>query len=79
MLTLTNDSGVAAGVRGYLQEHESVEVGMVEDRWVSVVVEAADDREARDTHHWLESLDGVEQVEVICVGFEESEDEQGNE
>jgi hypothetical protein len=37
-----------------------------------VAVETPDVRSAHEFHEWLESLEGVGQVDVIYVGFEES-------
>jgi hypothetical protein len=37
-------------------------------------VETADVRSSHEFHEWLESLEGVVQVDVIYVGFEESND-----
>lgn len=71
MLTLTEESSEARRVVEVLSEREEIELGVVEDRWMSVVVDAPDQKEAKRLHSWLESVDGIEQVEVICVAFDE--------
>ncbi|MBC8128148.1 MAG: hypothetical protein H8M99_13490 [Gloeobacteraceae cyanobacterium ES-bin-144] len=46
-------------------------LGRAEDRWQAVVVDTLDVKAAHDFHEWLEALPGVEQVDVIYVGFDE--------
>jgi len=79
MLTLTEESEGARVAVERLSEREEIELGVIEDRWLSVVVDAADQGEAKRLHSWLESVDGVEQVEVICVAFDEDSTPESNE
>lgn len=79
MLTLTEDSRSASTVRARLAECPQIEVGLIEDRWMSVVVDAANQGEAKELHRWLESLDEVNQVEVICVTLNEDSNSENDE
>ena len=79
MITLSMDPESADAAHQAVQRHSAIECGERRERWLPVVTEAADDKEARDLHGWLESLPGVEQVGVIMVGFPESEPENDDE
>lgn len=46
-------------------------LGDAQDRWQPLAVDSPDVRAAHDFHEWLEALPGVEQVDVIYVGFDE--------
>ncbi len=46
-------------------------LGDAQDRWQPLAVDTPDVRAAHDFHEWLEALPGVEQVDVIYVGFDE--------
>ena len=71
MVTLSSDPKFAEQTLEEISGRGDLEMGVRQDRWLPLVVDTEGDREARDTHRWLEGLPGVDQVEVILVGFEE--------
>lgn len=71
LVTLSLDSDLASEACERIRERPELEAGERQDRWLPLVADAGNDREARDLHAWLEGLKGVEQVGVIMVGFEE--------
>jgi hypothetical protein len=73
MVTLSADPERASWALGMIDGHHGIEAGERHDRWLPVVVETRDDREARMLHEWLEGLPGVDQVGVILVAFDESQ------
>lgn len=79
MLTLTDDSRSASTLRQRLDGRAEIEVGVVDQRWMSVVVDSVDQGEAKDVHRWLESLDEIEKVDVICVSCHEESNSENDE
>lgn len=73
MVTLSADPDRASRAVAEIGRHRAVGTGERHDRWLAVVTESADDREARELHGWLESLPGVDQVDVILVALDEPE------
>ena len=71
MVTLSRDSALAGDACDRIARRPELERGERQDRWLPVVADTAGDRQAREVHGWLESLDGVDQVDVILVGFDE--------
>lgn len=71
MVTLSADPELAAQARVRIGERGDLEAGELQDRWLPLVADTSDDREARELHRWLETLHGVDQVDVVMVGFEE--------
>ena len=48
-------------------------IGELNDRWLPVAMEAADDAHARELHDWIGAQPGVEFVDVVSVSFDDSE------
>lgn len=71
MVTLSADPVSASAAQEAMRLRVGLECGERHERWLPLVTEAQDDREAREMHGWLESLPGVDQVDVILVGFNE--------
>jgi len=71
LLTLTPEPRLAEQVRTAIAERPEAELGKPEGIYQPLVVETADVRAAHEFHEWLEALEGVGQVDVIYVGFEE--------
>lgn len=71
MVTLSPHPEQAALACARIAEKPELELGERKDRWLPLVADTRDDREARDLHAWLEGLPGVDQVGVILVGFDE--------
>jgi len=72
LLTLSPDSGLAESARARIASRAEVSLGETNERWQALAVETPDVKAAHDFHEWLEALPGVEQVDVIYVGFDES-------
>lgn len=70
MLTLTAGESSVLRVLETIRARPEVELGELQDRWLPLVIEAPDERGSRDVHAWLESLPGVETVDVILVGLD---------
>lgn len=71
LLTMSADSGLAESARRRMSGRAEIEIGEGNGRWLPVAVEASDVKSAHDFHDWLESLPGIEQVDVIYVGLDE--------
>jgi hypothetical protein len=71
LLTISLDRTLADEAQEQISKRPGVFVGVVNERWLPVVAETPDVRAAHEFHEWLESLPGIEQVDVIYVGFEE--------
>ena len=72
LLTLSADPVLAEDARRRIVTRREAQLAPRMDRWQALAVETPDVRAAHDFHEWLESLAGVELVEVIYVGFDES-------
>ena len=71
LLTLSSDPVLAEEARRHIATRSEAELAPCQDRWQPLAVETTDVKAAHDFHEWLESLAGVEHVDVIYVGFEE--------
>ena len=71
LLTLTSDCRRAESVRTVLSSRPEVLLGPAQERWQPLSVDTPDVKSAHDFHEWLAALPGVEQVDVIYVGFDE--------
>ena len=71
LLTLSANSKIADAARARISRRAEVSLGPAQDRWQPLAVDTPDVRAAHDFHEWLEALPGVEQVDVIYVGFDE--------
>lgn len=72
LLTLSPDKGLAERACAVISAREEADLGEAQGIYQPLAVETADVRSAHEFHEWLESLEGVGQVDVIYVGFEES-------
>ncbi len=74
LLTLSPDSRLADRACEEITARPEADLGERHGIYQSLAVDTPDVRAAHEFHEWLESLDGVEQVDVIYVGFEECND-----
>lgn len=74
LLTLSPDKCLADRARAAIAARSEADLGEPHGIYQPVAVETPDVRSAHEFHEWLESLEGVGQVDVIYVGFEESND-----
>jgi hypothetical protein len=72
LLTLSTDPALAAAARAGISSRQEATLGEASDRWQPLAVDTPDVKAAHDFHEWLEALTGVEQVDVIYVGLDES-------
>lgn len=72
LLTLSPDLVLAERVCGDIAAQPEVALGERQGIYQPIAVETPDVRSAHEFHEWLESLEGVRSVDVIYVGFEES-------
>ncbi len=72
LLTLSPDPEIADAALARISTRPEVSLGDAQDRWQPIAVDTPDVRAAHDFHEWLEALPGVEQVDVIYVGFDET-------
>jgi hypothetical protein len=71
LLTLSPDPQLADQARETIGARVEATLGVPEGIYQPLAVETADVRAAHEFHEWLEALEGVGQVDVIYVGFEE--------
>lgn len=76
LLTLTGAPHLADRACEQVAARSGVELGERSGIYQPLAVETADVQAAHEFHEWLESLDGVGQVDVIYVGFDESNEIQ---
>lgn len=72
LITLSEDSRLAEDVETALRERPEVTLAERSQRWLPMVIEAADVGASRDLHDWIHALPGVEFVDVVQVNFEET-------
>lgn len=72
LLTLSPDERLAENARALIAGRDGAVLGVPQGIYQPLAVETSDVRAAHEFHEWLESLEGVGQVDVIYVGFEES-------
>lgn len=75
VLTLNAEAALAEQAVASLRTRPEFTVGERNDRWLPVALEAADDAASRAAHDWLNSLPGVDFVDVVAVNFEGEENE----
>jgi hypothetical protein len=71
LLTLSEDARLAEGALSTLRARPEFTLAERSQRWLPVVVEVENVRASRDLHDWLNSLPGVDFVDVVQVNFEE--------
>ncbi len=72
LLTLSPDERLAERARKAIAARPEVSMNEAQGIYLPLAVETPDVRSAHEFHEWLESLEGVGHVDVIYVGFEES-------
>ncbi len=67
VITLSDDPAAAKATVAAITTHESITVAQVVNRYLPVVIEAAD---ARIIHDWLNALPGVSYIDVVFCATE---------
>jgi hypothetical protein len=73
VITLNAQPDVRERATAAILSHPAIHAGELTDRWLPVAVEAADQAECHAIHDWLQSLEGVDYVDVVAISFEEAE------
>jgi hypothetical protein len=68
VITLSEDLSAAQAAVNTLQDRQGVELGQRQGRWLPAALCCAN---PRLEHAWIESIHGVDLVEVVFVGFED--------
>ncbi len=71
LLKFSPDAALADSARARISARPEVSLGTAQDRWQPLAADTPGVKAAHDLHEWLAALPGVEQVEVIYVGFDE--------
>ncbi len=74
LITLSSDPALAAEGRQALQARPELTLGECNLRWLPVAAEAETPRSSLDLHDWIQSVPGVEFIDVIQVNFLDTED-----
>jgi hypothetical protein len=72
VITLNREASLAERAIEAVAARREFTIGERNGRWLPVVMEARDDAHSRELHDWLQSLDGVDFVDVASVNFEVS-------
>lgn len=70
LLTLTDEEHLVNEVLRLISARDEAVVGSRVGRCLPIAAELDDTRAAHEFHEWLESLEGVDRVDVIYVGME---------
>jgi hypothetical protein len=73
VITLNADAALARQAQTTLQARPGLTLGELNARWLPVALEAADVGASRDLHDWLNTVPGVDFVDVVEVNFGEEE------
>lgn len=73
VITLSADPALAWQAQATLHARPELTLGKLNARWLPVALEAADVGASRDFHDWLNTVPGVDFVDVVEVNFVEEE------
>ena len=71
VITLNADAALARQAQATLQARPELTLGKLNSRWLPIALEAADVGASRDFHDWLNTVPGVDFVDVVEVNFTE--------
>ena len=77
LLTLSEDAPLADRAEAALRARPEFTLAERSQRWLPVAIEVENVRASRDLHDWLNTLPGVEFVDVVQVNFEEEMPPEG--
>lgn len=75
VITLSRDSGLADEVIRDLGKHAQIEMGDLKGKYLPAVISARNDRDLRLVHRHIESLSGVDYVDVVFVSYDQYSNE----
>ena len=70
VVTLSSNPAKAAEAMAALQRRPEFTFGDRNDRWLPLVMETCSHAESRELHDWVQTLPGVEFVDVAYVNFD---------
>lgn len=70
LVTLSQDRHLAEAACAQVASRGEVVMGEGKGRWQPLAAELGSVAEAHDFHEWLESLPGIERVDVVYVGID---------
>lgn len=73
VITLSADAALARQAQATLRARPELTLGELSARWLPVALEAATVGASRDLHDWLNTVPGVDFVDVVEVNFVEEE------
>ena len=71
VITLSANAAKAAEAIATLRARPELTFGDRNDRWLPLVMETCGEAESRELHDWVQTLPGVEFVDVAYVNFDE--------
>ena len=74
-LTFNQDEALASDAVAQMFKRDEIQLGELDGRYMAAVLDTADSRASRELHRWIESLPGVDFVDVVYVGFDDHEGE----
>jgi hypothetical protein len=74
VFTLSHDLLLSRQAIRELELRPELTLGQLVDRWLPAAAEVRDVAAGRDLHDWLNSLPGIDLVDVVHVNFEENEE-----
>ena len=70
-LTLNQDKALVSDSVAALSKRPEIFLGKWQSQYMAAVIDTPNSRDSRDLHRWIESLPGVDFVDVVYVGFDE--------
>ncbi len=68
VVTLGDDEEQNRTVLSLIEESPNITLGERNANRVPIVVESEEEKSAQQLHDWIQSLSGVQQVEVVFIG-----------
>lgn len=70
-LTLNKDETLVSEAVAELAKRPEILLGEWKAHYMAAVIDTPSSQESRDLHRWIESLPGIDFVDVVYVGFDE--------
>ncbi len=69
-ITLAADEALASNAITEMSSQHEIVLGRVDGRYMAAVMDTPSPSRSRDLHGWIESLAGVDYLDVVYVGFD---------
>ena len=70
-LTFAQDQALISDAVAQMFGRDDTQLGELDGRYMAAVIDTPDSRSSRDLHRWIETLPGIDFVDVVYVGFDE--------